>query len=108
MGSELNLGQLVQWGQWRGPTGSAAPPRVDVSPDSASLCSFSVHSPLELQSLEYRPVRVHGYFDHSKELYMMPRTLVDPAREAREAGRLSSSAESGAYVITPFHCTELG
>lgn len=64
--------------------------------------------PLELQSLEYRPVRVHGYFDHSKELYMMPRTLVDPVREAREAGRLSSSAESGAYVITPFHCTELG
>ncbi|XP_055988788.1 surfeit locus protein 1 [Sorex fumeus] len=64
--------------------------------------------PLELQSLEYRPVRVRGRFDHSKELYMMPRTLVDPAREAREARRLSSSAETGAYVVTPFHCTELG
>ncbi|XP_049487157.1 surfeit locus protein 1 isoform X3 [Panthera uncia] len=64
--------------------------------------------PMELKNLEYRPVKVRGHFDHSKELYMMPRTMVDPAREAREAGRLSSSPESGAYVITPFHCTELG
>ncbi|XP_032274230.1 surfeit locus protein 1 isoform X2 [Phoca vitulina] len=64
--------------------------------------------PMELKSLEYRPVKVRGHFDHSKELYMMPRTMVDPAREAQEAGRLSSSPESGAYVITPFHCTDLG
>ncbi|KAI5937944.1 Surfeit locus protein 1 [Manis javanica] len=60
---------------------------------------------MELNALEYRPVKVRGHFDHSKELYMMPRTMVDPAREA---GRLSSSAESGAHVITPFHCTDLG
>lgn len=65
-------------------------------------------SPMELKNLEYRPVKVRGHFDHSKELYMMPRTMVDPAREAREAGRLSSSPETGAYVITPFHCTDLG
>uniref|UniRef100_A0A9L0TNZ5 SURF1-like protein n=1 Tax=Equus caballus TaxID=9796 RepID=A0A9L0TNZ5_HORSE len=64
--------------------------------------------PMELKNLEYRPVKVRGHFDHSKELYMMPRTMVDPAREAREAGRLSSSPESGAYVVTPFHCTDLG
>ncbi|XP_077904708.1 surfeit locus protein 1 isoform X1 [Ictidomys tridecemlineatus] len=64
--------------------------------------------PIELQNLEYRPVKVRGHFDHSKELYMMPRTMVDPAREAREAGRISSSTESGAYVVTPFHCTDLG
>ncbi|XP_036185101.1 surfeit locus protein 1 isoform X2 [Myotis myotis] len=64
--------------------------------------------PMELRNLEYRPVKVRGYFDHSKELYMMPRTMVDPEREAREAGRLSSSAQSGAHVITPFRCTDLG
>ncbi|XP_069914703.1 surfeit locus protein 1 isoform X2 [Oryctolagus cuniculus] len=64
--------------------------------------------PMELRGLEYRPVKVRGHFDHSKELYMMPRTMVDPAREAREAGRISSSTESGAYVVTPFHCTDLG
>lgn len=64
--------------------------------------------PMELKNLEYRPVTVRGHFEHSKELYMMPRTMVDPAREARQAGRLASSAESGAYVVTPFHCTDLG
>ncbi|XP_075415966.1 surfeit locus protein 1 isoform X2 [Tenrec ecaudatus] len=64
--------------------------------------------PVELNSLEYRPVKVRGRFDHSKELYMLPRTMVDPAREAREAGRIGSSAENGAYVITPFHCPDLG
>ncbi|XP_032129156.1 surfeit locus protein 1-like, partial [Sapajus apella] len=64
--------------------------------------------PVELKNLEYRPVKVRGCFDHSKELYMMPRTMVDPAREAREAGRISSSAETGAYVVTPFHCADLG
>ncbi|CAK6433490.1 unnamed protein product [Pipistrellus nathusii] len=64
--------------------------------------------PMELKDLEYRPVKVRGHFDHSKELYMMPRTMVDPEREAREAGRLSSSAQSGAHVITPFHCSDLG
>ncbi|KAF7688715.1 surfeit locus protein 1 [Silurus meridionalis] len=64
--------------------------------------------PAELNDLEYRRVKVRGRFDHSRELYILPRSLVDPEREAREAGRLSSSAESGANVITPFHCTDLG
>ncbi|EDL93456.1 surfeit 1, isoform CRA_b [Rattus norvegicus] len=63
--------------------------------------------PMELKNLEYRPVKVRGHFDHSKELYIMPRTMVDPVREARDAGRLSST-ESGAYVVTPFHCSDLG
>ncbi|XP_060769367.1 surfeit locus protein 1 [Neoarius graeffei] len=64
--------------------------------------------PAELKDLEYRRVKVRGWFDHSLELYILPRSLVDPEREARDAGRLSSSAESGANVITPFHCTDLG
>uniref|UniRef100_H3BFS8 SURF1-like protein n=1 Tax=Latimeria chalumnae TaxID=7897 RepID=H3BFS8_LATCH len=64
--------------------------------------------PLELKELEYRRVTVRGYFDHSKELYIVPRTPVDPQREAREAGRLISTGESGANVITPFYCTDLG
>lgn len=62
---------------------------------------------MELKNLEYRPVKVRGHFDHSKELYIMPRTMVDPVREARDAGRLSST-ESGAHVVTPFHCSDLG
>lgn len=64
--------------------------------------------PIELNSLEYRRVKVRGRYDHSQELYILPRSPVDPEREAREAGRLSSSGESGANVITPFYCTDLG
>ncbi|XP_073697313.1 surfeit locus protein 1 [Garra rufa] len=64
--------------------------------------------PMEIKQLEYRRVKVRGRFDHSKELYVLPRSPVDPEREAREAGRISSSAESGANVITPFYCTDLG
>jgi len=63
---------------------------------------------MELKELEYRPVKVRGHFDHSKELYILPRSLVDPGREAREAGRLTSHPENGANVVTPFYCTELG
>ncbi|XP_048414574.1 surfeit locus protein 1 isoform X2 [Stegostoma tigrinum] len=63
---------------------------------------------LELKQLEYRRVRVRGRFDHSKELYIMPRTRVDPDKDVQEAGRLMSSTEPGANVITPFDCTELG
>uniref|UniRef100_W5KZ50 SURF1-like protein n=1 Tax=Astyanax mexicanus TaxID=7994 RepID=W5KZ50_ASTMX len=64
--------------------------------------------PMELKDLEYRRVKVRGRFDHSQELYILPRSPVDPEREAREAGRLSSSGETGANVITPFNCTDLG
>ncbi|KAF4789201.1 Surfeit locus protein 1 [Turdus rufiventris] len=64
--------------------------------------------PMELKELEYRPVTVRGRFDHSKELYMLPRSLLDPEREAREAGRITSHPENGANIITPFYCTELG
>lgn len=71
----------------------------------AVLVIFSLH---ELNNLEYRRVKVRGQYDHSKELYIMPRSPVDPEKEAREAGRLSSSGETGANVITPFHCTDLG
>ncbi|MGH0167940.1 UNVERIFIED_CONTAM: hypothetical protein FKN15_053785 [Acipenser sinensis] len=64
--------------------------------------------PMELNSLEYRRVKVRGQFDHSKELYILPRSQVDPEREAKEAGRITSSGESGANVVTPFHCTDRG
>jgi len=64
--------------------------------------------PLELKGLEYRRVTVRGKYDHSQELYILPRSPVDPEKEAREAGTLSSSGETGANVITPFYCSDLG
>ncbi|NXE40926.1 SURF1 protein, partial [Ptilorrhoa leucosticta] len=78
----------------------------------AQLASRITADPIPL-TLEYGnrdglPVKVRGRFDHSKELYILPRSLVDPEREAREAGRITSHPENGANVITPFYCTELG
>ncbi|XP_026854314.2 surfeit locus protein 1 [Electrophorus electricus] len=64
--------------------------------------------PMSVRNLEYRRVKVRGSFDHSRELYILPRSPVDPERESREAGRLSSTVESGANVITPFNCSDLG
>ncbi|KAM3600036.1 uncharacterized protein V6R79_016166 [Siganus canaliculatus] len=64
--------------------------------------------PHELKNLEYRRVKVRGNYDHAQELYILPRSPVDPEKEAREAGQLSSSGETGANVVTPFHCTDLG
>ncbi|KAM9735095.1 surfeit locus protein 1 [Menidia menidia] len=64
--------------------------------------------PHELNQLEYRRVKVRGHYDHSQELYILPRSRVDPEKEAREAGGLSSSGETGANVITPFYCSDLG
>ncbi|TNM92256.1 hypothetical protein fugu_019268 [Takifugu bimaculatus] len=44
--------------------------------------------PAELSSLEYRRVKMRGKYDHSKELYILPRSPVDPEKEAREAGQI--------------------
>ncbi|XP_033116172.1 surfeit locus protein 1-like isoform X2 [Anneissia japonica] len=62
----------------------------------------------ELKELEYCRVKVRGTFDHSSEVYLMPRQLNCTASENPGGGIFSSQGESGVQVITPFHCTELG
>ncbi|XP_063067040.1 surfeit locus protein 1 [Engraulis encrasicolus] len=64
--------------------------------------------PMELKTLEYRRVKVRGRFDHSQEIHILPRSPVDPEKEARQAGQLGSSGETGANIVTPFYCTDLG
>ncbi|XP_077141009.1 surfeit locus protein 1 isoform X1 [Ranitomeya variabilis] len=61
----------------------------------------------ELQTLEYHPVKVTGHFDHSKELYLRPRTLVRPSNQSQESSGMAPP-ETGAHVITPFLCTDSG
>ncbi|XP_069841816.1 surfeit locus protein 1 isoform X2 [Dendropsophus ebraccatus] len=63
--------------------------------------------PSELQTLEYHPVRVRGHFDHLKELYLRPRTLVKPSKESQESSGMGPQ-ENGAHVITPFICADHG
>lgn len=52
-----------------------------------------------LEELEYRRVKLHGHFEHSRELYMWPRSL-------NTEGTRQKNAEPGAHVITPFYCNE--
>ncbi|XP_038045658.1 surfeit locus protein 1-like [Patiria miniata] len=60
----------------------------------------------DLEALEYRRVTIRGEFDHSKEVLILPRTLNKP--QAGDAGSLISRGESGAHVVTPFYCPDLG
>ncbi|KAL4122605.1 hypothetical protein QTP88_014902 [Uroleucon formosanum] len=56
----------------------------------------------ELKSLEYRRVKVVGEFDHSKELYLGPRSCLTDGGAENSNGLFSGSTKSGYYVITPF------
>ena len=58
-----------------------------------------------LEEFEYRRVRLHGYFDHSKELHVWPRSLyTGEAAPVHQGG----GSQTGANVVTPFFCEELG
>ncbi|KAL5243180.1 hypothetical protein ACI65C_010590 [Semiaphis heraclei] len=56
----------------------------------------------ELSNLEYRRVKVVGEFDHSKELYIGPRSCLTDGGAENSNGLFSGSTKSGYYVITPF------
>lgn len=62
------------------------------------------YSEYELKNLEYRRVKVVGEFDHSKELYLGPRSCLTDGGSDNSNGLFSGSGytKSGYYVITPF------
>ncbi|XP_025418724.1 surfeit locus protein 1 isoform X2 [Sipha flava] len=62
----------------------------------------------ELKNLEYRRVRVVGEFDHSKELYLGPRSCISNGGSDSGNGLFSTSGSttSGYYVITPFKLSD--
>nr|CAH0101576.1 unnamed protein product [Daphnia galeata] len=53
-----------------------------------------------LSDMEYRKFVLHGTFEHDKEVYIGPRSLV--GNEKNETGGMLSSGQSGYLVITPF------
>ena len=56
-------------------------------------------------ALQYRRVKLKGRFDHSKEIYLMPRTL----NEGHEGGAgFGRKPKSGAHIITPFELSDSG
>ncbi|KAJ9580646.1 hypothetical protein L9F63_024181 [Diploptera punctata] len=56
----------------------------------------------ELSELEYCPVRVRGEFDHSREMYMGPRTLLVDGEAVSQGTSFSHKSQIGYMVITPF------
>ena len=79
---------------WYGSWSSGQPWQLHVH----SLCPSSIAD--RLKEMEYRRVRVHGYFDHGKELYVWPRVLNTP-----RSGQ--GRAEHGTQVVSPFFCHSL-
>ncbi|KAF0304586.1 Surfeit locus protein 1 [Amphibalanus amphitrite] len=68
-----------------------------------SLETIAISRLSELAALEYRPVRVRGSYDHSREMYIGPRSLIVSGGD-EELGRsgLLSAGRSGVQVVTPF------
>ena len=60
----------------------------------------------EIESLEYRPVSVVGTFDHSREHYIGPRSLLSGGQEQESRGLSSNPEGIGWHVVTPFKITE--
>lgn len=57
-----------------------------------------------LPELEYYPIRVRGKFDHSREIFIEPRSRLDNfVPENHGVARQAAGSPSfGAHVITPF------
>ena len=55
----------------------------------------------ELDDLEYRRVRIRGTFDHSKELYIGPRSPIEDKKGA-SGSIITGKSNVGSLVITPF------
>lgn len=61
---------------------------------------FKCISLTDLNNMEYQPVRVRGQFLHDKEIYIGPRSLIEP--EEQKKGLLTMKPKSGYLVVTPF------
>ena len=56
--------------------------------------------------LAYRPVSSVGTFDHSREHYIGPRSLLSGGQEQESRGLSSNPEGIGWHVVTPFKITE--
>lgn len=61
-----------------------------------------LHSLSELESMEYRPIRVTGKFLHNRELLMGPRSLITPKDEHKGGLLTQQDTSIGYLIITPF------
>lgn len=71
--------------------------------DAEPVELFEVLSNLE--TMEYKPVKVRGKFLHEKEIFIGPRSLIEKANAGRATLMSDSKKNQGALVITPFQLT---
>ena len=72
-----------------------------------SLMRAILCSPDDAHAMEYRRVFVKGRFDHSKEMYLGPKSRV-AANENQDGGLIGSSGNVGYFVITPLELSDSG
>lgn len=64
---------------------------------------LSVFSLEELRDLNYRKVVVRGTFDHSREIFVMPRS---PIESQGQGFRNPGKVQTGANVVTAFRMAD--
>ncbi|XP_050432178.1 surfeit locus protein 1 [Adelges cooleyi] len=62
----------------------------------------------DIKNLEYQRVKVRGEFNHSKELYLGPRSCLSDGGSNSGNGLFSGSGytQSGYYIVTPFKLSD--
>ncbi|CAH1785520.1 unnamed protein product [Owenia fusiformis] len=61
----------------------------------------------DLKELEYRKVLLRGEFDHSKEIYMVPRSLIEEQpNKGFMSGTMADTGKTGVHVVTPFKLSD--
>lgn len=56
-----------------------------------------------LNDMEYQVVQLRGEFIHDKEMFVGPRSLIEPENNKQKRGGVFSGApKSGYLVVTPF------
>jgi len=63
--------------------------------------------PGRIEELEFTPVTVRGTFDHSKEIYLGPRSRLDK-RSGAGGGVISDNSSSGYQIVTPLVLEKTG
>ncbi|XP_065651599.1 surfeit locus protein 1 [Hydra vulgaris] len=58
-------------------------------------------SPRKIEEMEYRRVIVRGKFDHTKEVFLGPRSK-NVSNSFNNSSLISSRSESGYHIVTPF------
>lgn len=67
------------------------------------ILQISIYRLAQLNDMEFRPVKVTGYFLNDRELYLGPRSFIAKGDSTSGSGLFSKDSKGiGYHVITPF------